>query len=83
MSPFPWKWNPSIGVAGNGWEGHLSSTVNSLENTIPSSACSNETAALAITDVSYFMGMISFLIQKQKNAVLWQEKSDVSLAARC
>lgn len=83
MSPFPRKWNPSTGVGGNGWEGHLSSTVNNLENTIPSSACSNETAALAITDVSYFMAMISFLTQKRKNALLWQEKSDVSLAAHC
>lgn len=78
MSPFPWKWNPSTGVGGNGWEGHPSTTVNSLENTIPSSACNNETAALAITDVSYFMAVISFLIQKQKNALLWQEKSEVS-----
>lgn len=83
MSPFPWKCNHSIGVGGNGWEGHPSTTVNSLENTIPSSACHNAIAALAITDVSYFMAVISFLIQKQKNSLLRREKSEMPLAAHC
>lgn len=81
MLPFPWKWNPSVGLGGNGWEGHLGTAANSLENTIASSACNNETAALAITNVSHFMAVISFLIQRPKNALLWQEKSEVSLAA--
>lgn len=76
MESFRWGW-------GNGWEGHPSTTVKSLENTMPSSACHNETAALAITDVSCFMAVISFLTQKQKNALLWQEKSEVPLAACC
>ena len=83
ISLYPWKWKPSIGVGANGWEGHPSTTANSLEKIIPSSAHRNETAALAITDVICFMAMISFLVQKEKNALLRQVKSKVSLAARC
>lgn len=66
MSPYPWKWKTSTGVGGGRREGHPSTTTNSLETITPSRALSNETAAVAITDVSYFMAMISFLVQKKK-----------------
>lgn len=66
MSPYPWKWKTSTGVGGGQREGHPSTTANSLETITPSRALSNETAAVAITDVSYFMAMISFLVQKKK-----------------
>lgn len=31
IPPYPWKWKPSVGVGGNGWEGQPSATAHSLE----------------------------------------------------
>lgn len=67
MSPYPWKWKTSIRAGGNGQEDHQSTTANSLEKITWSSACHNETAALVITDGSYLMAMISFLVRKKKS----------------
>lgn len=41
----------------------------------PSSACHNETAALAITDVSPFMAVICFLVQKKKKMPFYSKQN--------
>lgn len=58
--------NLLLGLGGTGGKVSRAQQPTAWKKTPPSSACHNETAALAITDVSSFTAVISFLLQKKK-----------------
>lgn len=58
--------NLPLGLGGTGGKVSRAQQPTAWKKSPPSSACHNETAALAITDASSFTAVISFLVQKKK-----------------